>query len=149
VRRSRRRGFTLIELLIVLIIVAILAGLGLLKYIDLRATARTTSLAGDIRAVHVGALAYYADKDDWPPDVGAGAVPTGLGPYMPGGLAASFDRTFYVLDFQNTNVGGSPLITVAVTSSDTKLMAKLVSTFGTRTPFYMSGGTLTYVISAP
>lgn len=145
----RRAGFTLVELLLVLVVLAILAGLGLLKYIDLRATARTTSLAGDIRAVHTGLMAYHSDRDTWPPDVGAGVVPPGLEPYLPAGLASSFDRTFYELDYQYVDLGGTPLVTIGVSSTDPKLMAKLVSTFGSRTPFYIAGGTLNYVITSP
>jgi len=147
--RTRRAGFTMIELLMVLVILGLLAGLGLLKYIDLKATARTSALAGDVRAVELAVLNYYADFEAWPAEVGAGTVPTGLGSLLPGGLNVSFDRQFYMLDYQNIDLGGSPLIGIAVTSTDAKLMSKFISTFSGRGPFYLFGGTLTYVISAP
>lgn len=145
----RRRGFTLIEMLVVLVVLAILAGLGLLKYIDIRASARTASLADDVRNIHVASLAYFADFETWPPDAGTGAVPTGLATYLPGPLAGSLDRTHYVLDFQNVMVSGEPLVSVAITSTDSRVLAKFITTFGGRTPFYMNGGTLTYVIAGP
>lgn len=144
-----RRGFTLIELLVVVLVIAILSGIGLLKYIDVRNTARTASLAGDVRAVQVGVLQYYADFEQWPAETGAGLVPAGLGPYLPGGLNQSFDRTEYVLDYQNLTVAGTPLIAVAITSADARLLAKFIATFAGRTPFFLSGGTLTYLIAGP
>src|SRR5690606_22591140 len=84
VMKRRRRGFTLIEMLMVMVILGLLSALGLLKNIDLRATARTAALAADFRSVTVAALNHYADKDEWPPETGAGAVPAGLAPYLPG-----------------------------------------------------------------
>jgi prepilin-type N-terminal cleavage/methylation domain-containing protein len=146
----RSRGFTLIEMLMVLVVAALLAGLGLLKYIDMRATARTTSLAGDVRAIQAAAFAYFADFEQFPPDAAAGAVPTGLAPYLPGGLSTSFNRTFYVLDYQHFAFGFQPpLVGVAVTTTDAKLLAKLIATFAGRGPFYMVGGQLTYLIAGP
>jgi len=147
--RTRRAGFTIIELLMVLIIIGLLAGLGLMKYIDLKATARTSALAGDVRSIELAVLNYYADFETWPAETGAGAVPTGLASFLPGGLNTSFDRQFYMLDYQNISLGGASLIGVAITSTDAKLMGKFISTFSGRGPFYLYGGTLTYVISAP
>ena len=147
--KRRRRGFTLIEMLMVMVILGLLSALGLLKYIDLRATARTAALAADFRSVTVAALNYYADKDEWPPETGAGAVPAGLAPYLPGGLTTTFARPEYSLDFENIPVEGSPLIAVSVTTTDPKLMGKLISTFSNRTPFFMNGGKLSYLISGP
>jgi len=139
----------MIELLMVLVILGLLAGLGLMKYIDLKAAARTTALAGDVRSIELAVLNYYAEFETWPAETGAGAVPTGLASLLPGGLNVSFDRQFYMLDYQNIDLGGTPLIGVAVTTTDAKLMSKFISTFSGRGPFYQYGGTLTYIISAP
>lgn len=147
--RTRRRGFTLIEMLMVTIILGLLASLGMLKYIDLRGTARVASLTGDVRSVTVAALNYYADHNEWPPEAGGGQIPGGLEPYLPGGLAASFDRTYYTLDYDNVAAGANPLISISVSSSDPKLMAKFVNAFATKYPFYMSGDRLAYLIAGP
>ncbi len=144
------RGFTLVEMLMVLIVLGILTGLGLLKYIDLRNTARTAALVADVRAIQIGAINYYADHEAWPPESGVGQVPLGLEKYLSGGLAASLDRTYYVLDYENVELEDDvPLIGVAVESADAKLLAKFVSTFAGKSPFIMVGGRLTYFISGP
>ena len=146
---KRRAGFTHVELLVVMIIIGLLAGIALLKYVDLRATARTAALTGDFRSVTVAALNYYADTEQWPPEAGAGMVPTGLGPYLPGGLNGTFTRPEYVLDYDNQSVAGTPLISIAVTTADPRLLAKMISTFASRAPFYVNGGTVSYLIAGP
>lgn len=147
--RKNRGGFTLVEMLMVTLIIGMLAALGMLKYIDLRSTARVASLTADFRSVTVAALNYYADHDVWPPEAGAGQTPQGLAQYLPGGLAASFDRTDYVLDYDHVAAGNFPLISVSVSSSDTKLTAKFVNAFSTKYPFYMNGDRLAYLIAGP
>lgn len=147
-----RRGFTLIELLVTMIVLSILAGISLLKFIDFRNTALAAQLSQDFRAVTVAAMNYFADQEQWPAETGAGQVPAGLIPLLPGQLAGSFDRDKYLLDYENFGASGPPevMIGIAVTTSDPKLMAKFVQYLGNKTPYFVSGGgTLTYIISGP
>ena len=148
-KRIRSRGFTLIELMVVVIFLSLLAGIALLKYIDLRNTARTAAVVGDVRAVTVGTFNYFGDNDVWPADASTGAVPTGLGPYLPAPLSQTFDRTVYMLDYDNipTGPGTDPLIGVSITTTDPNLMAKFVQSFATKYPYYVAGGKLTYLIA--
>ncbi|MFN2315498.1 MAG: prepilin-type N-terminal cleavage/methylation domain-containing protein [Gemmatimonadales bacterium] len=144
-RRLRSRsGFTLLELLVVVLILSILSLLGLLKFIDVRNTAMTTHVVGDVRSITVGAYNYYADQGDWPPDAGAGATPVGLAPYLPG---FDFDKPEYTLDWENFGAGGTDFIVgVTITSSDAKFMEKLERNLGSKYPYFKSGGSLTYII---
>ncbi len=145
-----RRGFTLVELLTVLFLIGILAGIALLKFIDLRNNALAAQMANDLRAIQVAALNYHADTEGWPAETGAGAVPAGLGPLLPGQLATSFDRTQYLLDWENFGSGAPAIVVgVSVTTPDTKLFAKFVQYLGTKSPFFVAGSKLTYLIAGP
>lgn len=143
-RASDRHGFTLIELLVVVLILSLLALLGMLRFADLRNTARTTHVAGDIRTITVGAYNYYADNQAWPAEAAAGTTPAGLAPYLPG---FSFDKPEYTLDWDNFGIGGSNyMVGITVTSSDASFMQKLERTLGKNYPYFKSGGSLTYII---
>lgn len=139
-----RRGFTLIELLVVTILLGILATLGLLKFTDLRHTARVAAVAGDIRALVVGAFNYHAEAQTWPPESGAGVIPPGLGPYLPG---LNMNGPYYTLDWENPGGGGGGFqVGVTVTSSDPRFVAKLVRNLGSQFPFFVAGSSVTYII---
>ena len=143
-RLGARHGFTMIELMIVVLILSLLALLGFLKQVDLRNTAMTTHVVGDIRTITVGAYNYYADNGDWPPDAGAGAMPAGLAPYLP---SFEFDNPKYTLDWENFGAGGTNFIVgVTITSSDARFMQKLEQNLGTKYPYFTAGGSLTYII---
>lgn len=143
-----RRGFTFIELLVVLVVLGILSGIAVLRYIDLRNEAFSSQVAGELHAVRVGAYNYWADRETWPAEVGAGQVPPELVPYLPGGF--SFAAAKYTLDWEHLGGGGEPpTIAIAISSSNPDFMRKLIQRLGRQTPFVAVGGTLTYIISAP
>jgi prepilin-type N-terminal cleavage/methylation domain-containing protein len=144
------RGFSLIELLTVMLLLGILATIALLKYADLRNNAVAAQMTQELRAVQVAALNYYADHEAWPPEAGAGAVPVGLAPLLPGQLATSFDRGAYMLDYENFGPASPEIVIgVAVTTTDPKLFAKFVRVLGQQSPFFVSGSRLTYLIAGP
>jgi len=145
-----RRGFSLVELLVVMIVLGVLAGIALLKYIDLRNSAVAAQMSQELRAIQVAAFNYYADQEVWPPETGPGAVPAGLGPLLPGQLSTSLDRQTYMLDYENFGPGAPDIIIgVSVTTSDPKLFAKFVQYMGTKSPFFVSGSKYTYLIAGP
>jgi prepilin-type N-terminal cleavage/methylation domain-containing protein len=145
-RRGNRRGFTFVELMTVIIILGLLSGIAILKYLDLRNSARAAEVAGDFRAVLVAAYNYYSDHNDWPPDGSAGVVPPALIQYLPASFR--FDKAEYTLDFDNMSTGGpNPVVGVTLSTPDADLMSKLKRTLGTKQPYFQAGSTLTYLIS--
>jgi len=147
VKRAKSNGFTIVELLTVVIILGLLSGIAILKYMDLRNQARAAEVASDFRTVMVAAYNYYSDHNDWPPDGGPGAPPPSLVQYLPGSFL--FTRPEWTLDFDNLGVGGGDYVVgVTLTTGNADLMSKLVRTLGTKQPYFQGGGgSLTYVIS--
>jgi prepilin-type N-terminal cleavage/methylation domain-containing protein len=149
---TRRRGFTFIEILVVCVVLSILAGLAVLKYIDLRHRALTTSAIADLQAIRLAGYSAWYEHGAWPAEVGAGVVPGGLESYLPGGF--KFIKPEYTLDWDNfVPPGGGPSgamqLGVVVTSSDARLMKTLQNNLGSKGPFFALGGTLTFVIVGP
>jgi type II secretory pathway pseudopilin PulG len=136
----------MIELLTVVIVLSVLAGIALLKYLDLRNTARAAEVAGDFRTVTVAAYNYHADNDAWPGDGAPGVTPPALASYLPGSF--SFTKPEYTLDYENLGLGGGAfVIGVTVTSPNADLMSRLIRNLGNKHPYFAAGGTLTYIIS--
>ena len=150
--KQRRGGFTIVELLTVMIVIGVLASIAVFKYIDLRHRAQAAQAAGDLQAVRIAAYSAWYETGMWPAEVGPGTVPPGLVQYLP--LNFSFTRPEYTLDWESfVPPGGGPSasmqVGVVITSSDPRLQAALQQQLGTRLPFIMVGGTLTFVIVGP
>ncbi len=144
VSTGNSRGFTLIELLVVTALLGLLATLGLLKYTDLRYNAKAAAVAGDLRAITVAAYNHLADNGNWAAETGAGVAPPELVPYLP---AIQFDGPDYTLDWDNLGLGGTNfLVGVTVTTPDARFMSKLQRYLGSKSPFFVAGSSLTYII---
>jgi prepilin-type N-terminal cleavage/methylation domain-containing protein len=148
----RRSGFTIIELLIVMIVLGLLAGIAVLKYIDLRHRALAASVVGDLHAVRIAAYGARYENDSWPAEAGPGNVPPGLAPYLP--TSFSFVKPEYTLDWENfVPPGGGPAmpyqVGVVVSAVQPKLQHSLEQILGTKGPFISQGGTLTFIIAGP
>jgi prepilin-type N-terminal cleavage/methylation domain-containing protein len=148
----RRVGFTLLELMTVLIVLGVLAGLAVLKYIDLTQRARAAQVAGDLQAVRVAAYGAWYETGKWPAEVGPGVIPPGLTAYLPSGF--TFQRHEYTLDWENfvpPNGGQSAgmQVGIAITSHEPRLQRALENALGSRLPFVNVGGTLTFIIVGP
>jgi len=145
-RIRSRAGFTLIELFIVIIVIGILASIALLKFLDLRNTARAAEVAGDFRSVLVGSYNHYAEYNDWPADAGQGVIPAALAPFLPSGFR--FSKPYYTLEYDNLGLGGGGayMVGVTVSSADADLMSKLIRNLGNKAPYFVAGNALTYII---
>ena len=62
----RKGGFTLVELLIVIMIIAILAGMMMLSTGSATDGAEAIKIVNDLRNLKSAALLYYADNMKWP-----------------------------------------------------------------------------------
>lgn len=61
-RRMTRRAFTLIELIAVIVVLAILSGVAIPKYLDYSARARSSAMQGAIGGVRAGVANFYAES---------------------------------------------------------------------------------------
>lgn len=144
-----RRGFTFIELLIVVAVIGILAGLGLLKYMDLRHRALSAQVIGDLEAIRLAGYTGFYETGKWAPDAGAGVKPAGLNSYLSSSF--SFTKPDYTLDWENfVPPGGGPSggmqVGIVVSASNARLARTLALNLGSKAPFFVAGTTLTYVI---
>jgi prepilin-type N-terminal cleavage/methylation domain-containing protein len=145
-RRRTKNGFTMVELFIVIIVMSVLAGIALLKYLDLRNQARAAEVAGDFRSVMVAAYNYHGEHEAWPADGAPGVVPPSLAGFLPSSF--SFSKPHYQLDFEHVSLGGGQaMVGVTVTSTNADLISKLKRTLGTTLPYFTAGDALTYIIS--
>jgi prepilin-type N-terminal cleavage/methylation domain-containing protein len=147
-----RRGFTFIEVLVVVVVLSILSSLAILKYIDLKHRALSASATADLQAVRLAAYSSWYEHGTWPGDAGAGVVPPGLTPYLPVGF--TFSKPEYTLDWDNLvppNGGpsGAMQLGVVVSTTNSRLMKALQDNLGSKAPFFVVGGTLTFVIVGP
>ncbi len=147
-----RRGFTFIEVLVVVLVLSILASLAILRYIDLKHRALSASATADLQAVRLAAYSSWYEHGVWPAEVAGGVVPPGLATYLPVGF--SFSKPEYRLDWDNfvpANGGtsGSMQLGVVVSSTNARLMKALQDNLGGKAPFFVVGGTLTFVIVGP
>jgi prepilin-type N-terminal cleavage/methylation domain-containing protein len=148
----RRAGFTIVELLTVMIIIGILAGMAILKYIDLTARARTVQAVGDLQTIRMAAYGYFYETGRWPDEVGEGTVPPEMVQYLPKNFR--FSRPEYRLDWDNLSppgggTSGGMQVGVVITSDDARLQAAMASNLGSRLPFLVVGNTLTFIIVGP
>ena len=148
----RRHGFTIIELMTVMIVIGLLAGIAVLKYIDLRHRARAVQVAADLETVRLAAYSAWYEHNTWPNEASPGQVPADLVPYLPGNL--TFANSEYTLDWENfAPPGGGPSagmqIGVVVTASTPRLQTALAQMLGNKMVFVSAGSTLTFIIVGP
>src|SRR4051794_30359767 len=76
-KQSRKKpGFTLVEMLVVIVVIALLAGLLIPMVMKARTSARGARMSMDLQAIETGLEAYKADFGDYPriPVGNAGAL---------------------------------------------------------------------------
>jgi prepilin-type N-terminal cleavage/methylation domain-containing protein len=148
----RRQGFTIIELMTVMIVIGLLAGIAILKYIDLRHRARAVQVAADLETVRLAAYSAWYEHNTWPTEAASGQVPADLVPYLPANL--SFANSDYTLDWENFappdgGPSGGMQIGLVITDSTPRMQRALEQMLGNKMAFVSGGGTLTFIIVGP
>ncbi|MDR1481707.1 MAG: type II secretion system GspH family protein [Synergistaceae bacterium] len=64
--KARKSGFTLVELLIVIMIIAILAGMMMIATGSATDSAEAAKLINDLRSAKSASLLFYVDEGEWP-----------------------------------------------------------------------------------
>lgn len=93
VRPNRSAGFTLIEILVVVIILGVLAGIVVPRFLGVTNDAERAAFINDLRIFGDAAMVMRAQTGDWPEDSSSGNLPAGFDSYI--------DETKWV--------GGTPL----------------------------------------
>jgi prepilin-type N-terminal cleavage/methylation domain-containing protein len=148
----RRQGFTIIELMTVMIVIGLLAGIAILKYIDLRHRARAVQVASDLETIRLAAYSAWYEHNTWPIEAASGQVPTDLVPYLPANL--TFANSDYTLDWENFappagGPSGGMQIGLVITGSTPRMQRALEQSLGNKMAFVSAGGTLTFIIVGP
>lgn len=146
--KQDRRGFTIVELLTVMIVISILAGLAITRYVDLKDRAIAARATSDLDNVRLAAYNAMYNVGDWPPEEAAGVVPPALKPLLSNGF--NFSTPDYTLDWENLGGGGGGMqVGITVTSTNTHLMHMLTQMIGNKGPFIAVGDQVTLVIVGP
>lgn len=77
----RVRGFTLIELVAVIVVLSVLMGVAIPRYLDHAQRASATRIAADLKTLSNASLSYKRDTGYWPAD-GAPGLFTSLSRYL-------------------------------------------------------------------
>ena len=150
--RRKRRGFTFVEILIAMIVISILAGIMVMRYIELKHRALTAQATSDMETVRLAAFTQFYDSGQWPTDPGPGVVPPELVPYLGQGFA--FARPDYTLEFENfvpPGGGTSATYQVAIRFSSTnqKLVNTMIQVVGDRAPYVVLGNDVAVILVGP
>ena len=96
--KARHGGFTLVELLIVIIIIAILAGMLLLATGSATDNAEATKIINDVRNLKAASMMYFVDHDAWPLSAQIGTIEPSLDLYLDRPFLAMDDYTLLIVD---------------------------------------------------
>jgi prepilin-type N-terminal cleavage/methylation domain-containing protein len=88
-KNLKEKGFTLIELLIVITIISILSSVMLVSLKNTREKSYFSRAKSEFRSLGTALELYYEDNNAYPPDASRN-IPAGLGPYLAGGVPASW-----------------------------------------------------------
>jgi prepilin-type N-terminal cleavage/methylation domain-containing protein len=110
-----RRGFTLIELIAVIVVLAILAGVAIPRYIDYSVRAAASADAATLKVLSRAVLAYHRDTSQWPADELWSTTPAVLQPYLSSQAFAQTPALGGSWDYNNWIAAGwTPPVNIAM-----------------------------------
>jgi len=72
------RGFTLVEIMVVVVIIGLLASLAIPAFQRVQRSAQNARAINDFRIFAQAFEVYNSQNGGWPPNAGAGVIPTGM-----------------------------------------------------------------------
>lgn len=123
--RPGREGFTLAELMVVVAVVALLSVIAMPNLQRALVRARAAQAVSDLQVVRVAVLNYHSDHHVYPPDVGRGKVPPGLGPYLPTGF--SLTQKYWTVDYDNWSATKQAFVGLTVITKDKAVGQEMVN----------------------
>lgn len=72
------RGFTLVEIMVVVVIIGLLAALAIPAFQRVQRSSQNSRTANDFRVFAQAFETHATETGGWPPNAGAGVVPTGM-----------------------------------------------------------------------
>ena len=152
---TRADGFTRLELLLVVLLVAVIAGIAVPNYLEVVRSTRAMQAVADLYAVRAAAYLCYGDTAKWPPEAPTGVVPPELSRRIPGNV--QFTGEHYRLDWENWSdehgeaAGPSRqiLVGVSVVSADPKLLTDVEQLLSRSTFAQRETGRITLRIAGP
>jgi uncharacterized membrane protein YraQ (UPF0718 family) len=138
--------------MVVVLVIAILAGMMVMRYIELKHRALTAQATADMENVRLAAFTKFYDTGQWPNAAGRGVMPPELVPYL--GRGFSFARPDYTLEFENfvpPGGGTSATYQVAIrfSSNNQNLVNTMIQVVGDRSPYIVLGNDVAVVLVGP
>lgn len=125
-----RRGFTLIELLTTMAVIGLLASIATPRYQQIRKRANAAEIVAAMTTIRSAAYQFTDTGGGWPPTSSLGAVPTGLGAYLPAGGIKLFSGAYHQMGWITLSVGTGSLQLLYASMSDGTICTSVYGLLG-------------------
>lgn len=113
------KAFTLIEFIVIIVVLGILAGVAVPKYMDLSEQARVSAISANLKMIRRAIMQYRIDQGEYPPDQNGGIMPPEMNTYLANDVWATTIQGIGVYNWEgppgwanNEAIGVGSLVTV-------------------------------------